>query len=187
MLAESNGVEDPRVRDSKRRPLGIMQIPRWTGKHYGYRETDLKKTTNNIYLWAVATNADAVYLHGTYASAWTKPKYDFWLAVRLLFIVDRKNFANLYSAASASSAEDAVAQTIISWIQTTMTSTQHVGSFRYRDCVRIARHLQEVEKALLLLDGPDHESDNFGAEVISAPDDALNMLEATLATSNAAR
>ncbi len=88
MATLTNGNEDPVIKDSRTRPLGIMAIPWRMGQKYGYKENDLKKPVNNIYVWAIKTNKDAITLHRDYPTIWTVANYDFWISVHLCFLMN---------------------------------------------------------------------------------------------------
>jgi len=181
MVAESNGDEDPTIRDATIRPIGLMQIPYREGRRRGYTETTLLNTTNNIYVWALKSNTDAAFLHNTYPSAWTEPNYDFWLAVRLVFIVGQNIFSDLYTAAAAGTSPGAIVTAIQSWITNTMTSTQRFGTFRASDLLRISDHLDKVRSALNSLDGPNKVSRAFTEAPTISPGNEIDVLYTTVA------
>jgi hypothetical protein len=159
MNAESNGVTAPVIRDTKR-STGIMRVPFRVGKTYGYTEEELEDPIKNIYCWGLLTNADSQRLTRQFDKSWTKANYDFWLSVRLIFIVGftsyEKLFNKTYTTTNAiKTAVDATTAGIQSWIRNTMTSTQRFGKFNRRDLRRIADELDDFTKAMTLLDGPN--------------------------------
>jgi len=165
MLAESNGVEDPMIRDANRRPTGLMQINRRDGVRFGYREDELKKPAVNINVWAKKTLRDSKYLHETY-TAWAHANYDFWKAVRLVFIVGRTNVENLIDAADANNT-DGITRELQTYMNTT---TRRFGRFGWRDLRRISAHLDDMERAMILIDGDNKVSDAFTASVMGSPE-----------------
>jgi len=178
-VALSNGVEDPAVRDPRTRPIGLMQIPTRVGRALGYQENDLKKPTNNIYVWAAKTNKDAVELHRQYAKSWTRAGYDFWLTVHLYFLLTSA-FYSLMLMSDATSQQNNVINTVNSWIRNTMQTSQRINGWRPQDLKRIADHLDAMRTALLMLNGPDTNlSTTFGAESTVNPGSVMDVLQTT--------
>jgi hypothetical protein len=173
MIATTNGDEDPTLRDAQLRPVGLMQIPYREGRRLRYVEKDLKDSTINLYVWCLLANNHAEWLHENYAR-WTMPNIDFWQGVRLVFIVGRTNFANLYTAAKNAGyyAEDsnfAPTAGIMEWIQTQQTLTQQFNGLSRADLRRIVDHLGEVRTAIQMLDGLNWISARFSEGPTVAP------------------
>ncbi len=173
MVAESNGQTEPTIRDARRRPIGLMGIPRLVGLRFRYTEDFLKVPVNNIYVWALKTNQDARLLHATYPTAWTTPNYDFWLAVRLIFVLGDTVFKNLATAASANTAA------IQSWVRTQMKKTRRFGQHSHRDLTQLMDHLDTVRTAMVRVDGPDKASYAFSEAPALSPGAPHTVLEAT--------
>jgi hypothetical protein len=157
MNAESNGEVAPTIRDTKR-STGIMRIPFRDGITYGYTEEELEDPVKNIYCWGLRTNADSQRLSRQFSTSWTVPNYDFWLSVRLIFVIGfvsyEKLFALVYPTTSAvTAAANSTTAGIQSWIRNTMPSTQRFGTFNRRDLRRIADELDAFTGAMTLLDG----------------------------------
>lgn len=176
MVAESNGVEEPTIRDAQRYPLGLMQIPRRIGTRFKYDETALKVPTTSIYVWTLKTLNDSAYVHANYASWWSSATYDFWLAVRLFFIMDSKAFNALLKAALDDGSSYKSLSGVQSWVRTKMEKTQRFGLFTQRDLTRIMQHLDEVKAAMILLDGPDKASYAFTDAPALTPGTPLSVL-----------
>lgn len=179
MLAESNGVTDPAIRDARRRPVGLMGIPRLVGLRFKYSEDFLKVPVNNIYVWSLKTNKDAQYLHQTYKSTWATPDYDFWLAVRLLFIVGDVTFSNIVTTAKASGDAYTRVSGIQTWVRTKMDKTKRFGSYGYRAMTRLMDHLDALRNAMVRLDGSDKVSYAFSEAPTLSPGTPATVLEAT--------
>lgn len=175
MVAESNGNTDPTIRDTRRYPLGLMQIPRRIGRRYKYTETSLKISTNNLYVWSLKTLQDSSLIHQNY-SWWTTAARDFWLAVRLHFILDHQPFTNLLTAAAAAGSSYKSTSGVQSWIRTQMEKTKRFGPFHYRDLINIARHLDEMRDAMQFIDGPDKASYAFTDAPALSPGSTINTL-----------
>jgi hypothetical protein len=154
LAALSNGDENPPIRNAQIRPTGLMQIPQRRGRQLGFKDEDLKKSSNNIYAWAKMTNQDARTLYDLNKIIWTSPNYDFWLTVHLMFLL-QFSFSLLPSGTLSMILND-IAQ---------MKKTDHIGPFSYRDMQIIAMHLNTARKFLVMLDGPDHATSAFGAEM----------------------
>ena len=153
MTAESNGEATPTVRDRRRRPIGIMQVPWRIGQRHGRSLEELEDTTINIYTWAIQTNRDADYIHTTYPNDWTTANLDFWLAVRLYWIVGQTVFDRLYSNARADGTAYQTSQGLISWIRTKMPQGAHYGRHTYKDLQGKAAHLEAFKKGLIFVEG----------------------------------
>jgi hypothetical protein len=165
MNAESNGDADPIVRDAKR-STGIMRVPFRAGKTYGYTEDELKDPVKNIYCWGLLTNANSQRLSRQFSTSWTGANYDFWLSVRLIFVIGftsyEKLFAKTYTTTAAiNPAANTTTAGMQSWIRNEMPSTQRFGTFNRRDLRRIADELDAFTKAMNLLDGLNKISVNF--------------------------
>lgn len=172
MLAESNGVTEPEIRDANRKPIGLMQITRRDGATFGYSEDDLKKPAVNIHIWAKKSFIDSKYLHDTY-SAWLHANYDFWLAVRLTFIMGRVNVDNLISVAEASKQSDKITETVQAYMN---TATRRFGRFSARDLRRISSHLDDMRHAMTLIDGDNKVSASFTAYATGSPENPVVAL-----------
>lgn len=165
MTAESNGDTAPIIRDTQR-STGIMRIPFRVGKKYGYSEKELEDPVKNIYCWGLLTNADSQRLIRQFNKSWTKPNYDFWLSVRLLFVIGFANYEKLFAktyptTGDITAATDATTAGLLNWIRNDMTRTQRFGTFNYRDMQLIADELDNFTKAMTLLDGIDRIGNNF--------------------------
>jgi hypothetical protein len=165
MVAESNGITNPTIRDTKH-STGIMRIPFRVGKTYGYTTEELEDPVKNIYCWGLLTNANSQRLIRQFNKSWTKPNYDFWLSVRLIFIIGftsyEKLFAKVYTTTGAiTTATDTTTVGLLDWIRNSMTSTQRFGTFNRRDLRRIADELDNFTKAMNLLDGLNRIGDSF--------------------------
>lgn len=161
MVAESNGNEDPTVRNLHKRPVGLMQIPLRLGRRHGYTQDDLQTPVNNIYVWALLANKDAAYLHTTYATWWSSATYDFWLAVRLMFIMGSKPLTGLFDAAHTAGASYRSMNGVQTWVRTKMNDTKKFGSYSRRTLLRLMDHIDDVRTALVTIDGPDKASYAF--------------------------
>lgn len=166
MLAESNGNEDPTLRNAQLRPVGLMQIPYREGRRLRYTEDALKDTSINIYVWCLLANEHARWLHEN-NSDWTQPDVDFWVAVRAIFILGRTNFDNLYN--SAKSARHTKMTGVAQWVRTEMTATQRFNGLSRVDLRRIVDHLEEVRATIKDLDGPEWVSARFSEGPTVAP------------------
>ena len=165
MIAESNGVEAPTVRDAKR-STGIMRVPFRIGKQHGYTEEQLEDPVKNIYSWGLLTNANSQRLSRQFAKSWTKANTDFWLSVRLVFVLGFPSYEKLHAlvfpkTTDITAAVNKTTATIQSWIRNTMKSTQHFGTFNARDLRRIADELDKFTLAMTLLDGPNKVGTHF--------------------------
>lgn len=160
----SDGNEDPPIRDAQLRPIGLMQIPQRIGTRLGFRPEDLAKPINNIYAWCKLTNQDARTLYNLNTTLWTQPLYDFWLTVHLMFLM-QSSFNTLWANANLKTTDtDNVLVVLLAWIND-MPKGSHVGHFDYRTMFAIARHITSAQRFLVLLDGPDHATSSFGAEM----------------------
>lgn len=165
MTAESNGVAAPTVRDAKR-SIGVMRVPFRTGRKYGYTEEQLEDPTRNLYVWGLLTNANSQQLHRTYETSWSVPNIDFWLSVRLVFVLGSVLYAKLFAlvlptVGAVTAATDATTVAIQAWVRNTMTNTQHFGTFHARDLRRTIDELDRFASAIVLLDGVGHQSSAF--------------------------
>jgi hypothetical protein len=176
MLAESNGKTEPLIWDARRRPVGLMGIPLRVGSRYKYDETYLKVPVNNIYVWSLKTNDDAQYLHQTYPTIWTIPDYDLWLAVRLLFIMGNTSFNNLLTAAKADGSIYTRVSGIQLWVRTRMGKTKPFG-LTLRKIVEIMDHLDDIRRAMQIIDGKDHASYAFSDAPTLSPGAPYTVLE----------
>lgn len=179
MVAESNGQTEPTIRDARRRPIGLMGIPRLVGLHFRYTEDYLKIPVNNIYVWALATNRDARNLHEMYSTTWTTPDYDFWLAVRLTFILGDITFKHLTNAALADGSAYARTTGIQSWVRTKMEKNQRFSRYGHRDLSYLMDHLDVVRNAMTRIDGVDKASYAFSEAPPLSPGAPHTVLEAT--------
>jgi hypothetical protein len=159
IVAESNGEATPVVRDAKR-SIGLCRIPKLVGQKYSYTEEDLEDPIKNLYVWCLQTNADGKRLSQTYLSAWTQANYDYWLSLRLVFVLGFLNYNNLVEKLSTIVADQVTAD-LQYWIRNTMTGAQRFGTFRARDLRRIADELDQFHSAMKLLDGPNKVSARF--------------------------
>lgn len=174
MVAESNGDEDPTLLDPLRRPVGIMQVSLRDGRKFGYGETVLKDTTNNIYVWCLKTNKDAQQLKANFAW-WSEAKYDFWLAVRAAFVLGFPTMMRIF--ATAELLRDA---TSTAAVQTYLRTTKkRFGAFSPHDLSHLADHLDEVRTAMTTIDGPDQASYAFFDAPPAAPGGKLALANAT--------
>lgn len=178
MVAESNGVATPTVRDAKR-SIGIMRIPSRTGLKYGYTEEQLEDPIRNIYTWGLLTNANSQKLQRLYPSSWTVSNRDFWLSVRLLFVLGLVSYKKLFAlalptAGAITAASGTTTLAIQTWIRTAMPNTQRAGTFTARDLRRIADELDKFADAIVLLDGVQHISPSFTMAPTVTPDSALD-------------
>lgn len=179
MLAESNGKTEPLINDVKRRPVGLMGIPLKIGSRFKYDETALKVPTNNIYVWALKTNQDAQYIHNMYTTYWSIPDYDFWLAVRLLFIIGNTAFNNLIITAKKDGSTYTRISGIQLWVDTLMNKTKQFGMTR-RQMSQVMNHLDSVYFAMKLIDGKDHASYAFSEAPTLSPGAPHTVLEAVI-------
>jgi len=161
MVAESNGQEDPTARDLHRRPVGLMQIPLRLGRKNGYNANDLKTPVNSIYVWALLINKDAAFLHASFPTWWTSANYDFWLAVRLLFIMGSQPFLGLLQTVHDAGAAYRSTGGVQAWVRTKMYSTQRFGRYDRSTLLRLMDHLDDVLTALVTIDGPSKASYAF--------------------------
>lgn len=168
MGAESNGSEAPVSRDT-RSSVGIMKIPTRRARKLRYFDDALSVTVNNIYVWGRLTNDDAQYLYAEYPTWWPIADIDFWLAVRLLFVLDRPAFKSLLTRVSAAGAEYRSLAGIQTWIHTQMTASERVGRYRRLDLRRISDHLDAARKVMEALDGPQYKSERHSERLIVAP------------------
>ena len=160
----SDGNQNPPVYDAQTRPTGLMQVPQRTGKRLGFREEDLKKTPNNIYAWARMTNQDAQSLYSLNKTLWTKPTYDFWLTVHLMFLMGT-SFSTLWAYTNPNATHtNHVFTALLQWAAA-MEKTDHVGRFNYREMQALVQHGGRAWRFLITLDGPDHATAAFGAEM----------------------
>jgi len=157
IVIESNGDATPIVRDAKR-SIGMMRIPYRIGLALGYTEEDLEDPIKNLYVWCVQTNKDSARLHKEYPSTWTRPNYDYWLSLRLIYVLGFTSFNNLAAKVSSTTTTDQLTADIQAWIRNSMSSTQRFGTFRARDLLRIADELDLFRKAMQLLDGSDNNT-----------------------------
>lgn len=156
MNAESNGVLAPTIRDAKR-SIGIMRVPFRVGRKYGYTEEQLEDAVKNIYCWGLLTNADSQRLSRQFSKSWSVPSRDFWLSVRIVFVIGFPSYEKLYAkvfptTGAVTTAADVTTAAIQTWIRNTMTSTQRFGTFNARDLRRIADELDKFNDAMTLLD-----------------------------------
>jgi hypothetical protein len=179
MNAESNGQTEPTIRDAQRRPIGLMGIPRLVGLRFKYDEDYLKVPVNNIYVWSRKTNLDAHALHNKYGSTWTTPDYDFWLAVRLVFILGDTTLDNLIAAAKSSGDAYTRIAGVQTWVRTKMDKTKRFGRHGYRDLKQLMDHLDDVRNAMVRIDGPDKASYAFSEAPPLSPGAQHTILEAT--------
>lgn len=161
MAAESNGKESPVIRDRKRWPVGIMQVPRRIGQRWGRTTEELEDPTTNIYTWALQTNRDSNYIHETYASDWTVADADFWLAVRLYWILGQTVFDRLYGTARAVGTAYRKTAGLQSWVRTQMSPKQHFGRHTYKDLQGKIDHLDNFKAGLTTLEGANFKTKSF--------------------------
>jgi hypothetical protein len=180
IVAESNGAATPIVRDAKR-SIGMMKVPWRVGKKHGYSETDLEQPVVCLYVWCVQTNEDSARLHKEYPSAWTQANQDFWLSLRLIYILGFTNYNNLAAKAVNTANANALTAAIQTWIRRDMSATQRFGTFRARDLRRIADELDQFRKAIVLLDGPNRVSDRFSQAPWLSPGGEFETLRAVSA------
>lgn len=179
LAALTNGEENPPVQDAQVRPTGLMHIPQRTGKRLGFRTDDLAKTPNNIYAWCKLTNQDACTLYNLDKTLWTKPTYDFWLTVHLMFLLGT-SFSTLWTNANPKTANANAIFTLLLNYVTAMGKTEHIGQFGYRDMQAIAKHLTSAQRFLKVLDGPDHATIAFGAEMsVPSRGSTMTVLQAS--------
>jgi len=179
MIADSNGVAEPTIRDAIRRPIGLMGIPRLTGLDFKYTEEFLVKPVNNIYVWARALNKEALRVHTAHASTWATPDYDFWLAVRLSFLLGDTTFDNVIAAAVADGSTYKKISGMQTWVRTKMDRTKRFGRHRYRDMNCLMDHLDGMQNAMLRIDGPDKASYAFSEAPPLTPGTVVTAVEAT--------
>lgn len=163
MTAESNGNEDPVNRDVRWKPTGIMQVPLRRATKLGYNATTVLTPVNNIYVWGRITNDDANLLKNDY-DWWAEANLEFWLTVRLYFILREKAFTSLVRQSSATSLTE-----LQTWITDTMLPSGHVGTYTRRKMVEFSAHIDSMRRALQSLEGPAHITPLFSKRVIVAP------------------
>lgn len=176
MTAESNGTEDPVIRDTKRRPIGLMQVPYRTGRQHGYTEAQLKNATVNIYVWGLQTNKDADALHRAYPADWATPNLDFWCAVRLFWILGHTTFHNLYSIMRSIEPSYRNTAGIVTWTRSQTTRT-HIGRYSQRDLRRIADHIEAFRYALNALEGKNYVTPSWFEGPAVTPGNYIEVLE----------
>jgi hypothetical protein len=179
MVAESNGQKTPTIRDARRRPIGLMGIPRREGLRFKYTETYLEIPVNNLYVWALKTNKDAHALHTKYTTTWTTANYDFWLAVRLVFVLGDTTFDNLVADAKSSGDAYTGMSGVQSWVRTKMAKNKRYGRYGYRELKYLMDHLDDVRNAMVRIDGPDRASYAFSEAPTLSPGAPHTVLEAT--------
>lgn len=160
IVIESNGVATPPVHDAQH-SMGMMRIPQRVGQQNGYIEEDLEDPIKSLYVWCVQTNKDSAQLHKLYSSAWTQANYDFWLSLRLIFVLGFTSYNNLAAKVVATRSVNQGTADMQAWIRTNMPNDQRFGTFRVRDLRRIADELDQFKGAMNLLDGPNKISPLF--------------------------
>jgi len=172
LLAESNGNEDPTVRDIDTNPVGLMQIAQRDGRRYGYEKEDLQKPTINVFVWCAKTNTDSQWISQLYSTYWSAPVIDYWLMVRLLFIVGQDMFKKLLSACSDAGNKTA---NVLAHLNTT---SLRYGRYQGTTLRRIVVHLEEVRTALIMLHGLRYQATSFGQTPLKNPGSDTAILEA---------
>jgi len=163
MTAESNGQEQPVVRNVQWKPVGIMQVPLRRATPLGYTATTAIVPVNNIYIWGRLTNDDAQRLHDT-LNWWTTANNEFWLTVHLYFVLREKAFTSLVRQSAGRSLAE-----LQTWIVNTMPPNGHVGQYTRRKMVELSLHIDAMRRALQSLEGPAHVTPSFSKRTIVAP------------------
>lgn len=160
IVAESNGAATPPVRDTKH-STGMMRIPRRVGQQNGYTEDDLENPIKNLYVWCIQTNKDSSRLHQEYSSDWTEANYDYWLSLRLIFVLGFTSYNKLMTNVAATRTVNQGTADLQAWVRTTMPDTQRCGTFNARDLRRIVDELDQFKNAMNMFDGHNRISALF--------------------------
>lgn len=174
MLAETDGDEQPVTHTLTRRTVGIMRLPIRDTQRLGYAETAASTPRTNIYLWCRLANQYAEQLHRDFPGWWQTANLDFWLAVRLVFVLGVLSTENLLKTVGATSSTYRSTAAVLTWIRTVADPQQRFGSCTRFDLLRLADHLDQVLAGMRVLDGPQYVAAHF-SERIPAPnnDEAL--------------
>lgn len=170
MLAETNGVEQPVTHSTAHRTVGIMRLNLRDTVRMGYEETTAQDARTNIYLWCRLANVNAGALHTSFLGWWQKPNLDFWLAVRLFFVLGPTPSKNLLTTVGRVGPEHRSTAGVIDWIRTMATPTQRFGQFSRFDLLQLADHLDSVLVGMSSLDGPQYVAAHFNSQVAPSGD-----------------
>lgn len=151
MAVESGG--DATTSYARGHLTGIMRVTWRTAKKYDYSVEDLLNPTINIYCWGRSINEISRDLYTKRISLWTKPNQDFWLNVRLVYVLGIKSYEKLLdlvltSKETEENAVDKVLETVQYWVRNNMKATQHVGSYKQRELAKKLLNLQGFTKAM---------------------------------------
>ena len=166
MLAETNGTVQPVTRDAAQRTIGLMRIAMQDVQRLGYSETPALDPRVNVRLWCCLANEYAQSLHAYFPRWWLTANLDFWLAVRLAFIMGVGNTKNLLSLVDNANAGRTTAAVIV-WIRSVAPPTTRFGKITYFDLCRIADHLEQVLDGMIALDGATYRGSHFGSRVVT--------------------
>ena len=164
MLAETDGIEQPVTHDLTRRTVGIMRLALRDTLRLGYQETAARDAHTNIYLWCKLANQNAEWLHTKFASWWAIPNLDFWLAVRLLFMLGPTTTGNLFAAVSQMVTERSTAA-VLNFLRVATSPTLRFGSYNRTDLLALIAHLDAVLRGMQALDGSNYVATHFSERV----------------------
>jgi hypothetical protein len=142
-----------------------MGIPVLQGQRLGYTQDQMREGETSVYLWAVTFNKNGIQLRGLYPTLWTEPTYDFWLSVRLVFVLGLQTYQALVTEVQktgAASGTTNITADIQNWITNVMPDTQKIGTQNKLSLTRISNELDDFRRSTQSLDGPDRASSSFG-------------------------
>jgi len=165
MLAETNGTTPTTTQSTTHRDVGIMRLSLRDTTKLGYQETAAQNANTNIYLWCKLANLHAEALHAAFPTWWTIANLDFWLAVRLVFVMGIIPTKKLLATVNQANSADHSTAAVISWMRSTASVNQCFGTFNHFDLVHLADHLDEVLRGMGWIDGPHYVAPHFSVRV----------------------
>jgi hypothetical protein len=165
MLAETNGNPEPVTHDPTRRTVGIMRLTLLDTTRLGYQEAAALDPRTNVYLWCKLANQNAETLHRLFSTWWTNANLDFWLAVRLFFIVGPAVITNLFNTVARANRNYHSTVAVLNWIRTEMPAATRFGAYNRFQLLQVATHLDQVLAGMCALDGPRYTAAHFSIRV----------------------
>jgi hypothetical protein len=162
MAAETNGKPMPTTRNATQRTVGIMRLRVPDVQALGETEQTAADPILNLYLWCRLANTYGQWLHETFSRWWPTANLDFWLAIRLVFVLGQASARNLITTVDAAGAAYRSTAGVQQWLRTLGQGKRfgHFGPFELR---QLMNHLDDIRVAIAALDGAGYVTSRFFA------------------------
>jgi hypothetical protein len=164
MTAETYGNPSPSSRDLTQRTVGLMRLRVADVQRLGQTEESATDPTLNLYLWCRLANEYGQWLHANFSAWWTAANLDFWLAIRIVFMLGQPSTGNLFTTVAAAGTAYRSTAGVQQWIRT-QTQGKRFGRFGPFELRQLANHLDEVLRVMTAFDGAHYVAPHFFASV----------------------